>query len=152
MSAIPWRRGRVSCTAAPFSATGAMNAPGGSWRSWGETDAVVNHGFGGATADELLYYYPRNGRPYAPKCWFWRGGPNFYSPDSARKRPLSSPSGFEWAKKDFPEIKIVILAIFDYRSQREEVQPAFAEYNRLCRRLAQLDSQTEYLDINDFFL
>lgn len=118
----------------------------------GETDAVVNHGFGGATADELLYYYPRMVRPYAPKMLVWRGGPNdIFSGLSPEEAFIITQRVFEWAKNDFPEIKIVILAIFDYRSQREEVQPAFAEYNRLCRRLAQSDSQTEYLDINDFF-
>lgn len=43
------------------------------------------------------------------------------------------------------------MAIFDYLSQREEVRPAFAEYNRLCRQYALSESQTVYWDINDFF-
>lgn len=118
----------------------------------GEERPVVNHGFGGATADELLYYYPRMVRPYAPRILVWRGGPNdIFSGLGPEEAWQITQRVFSWAKKDFPAIKIVILAIFDYRSQREEVRPAFAEYNRLCRQFAQSDSQTVYWDINDFF-
>jgi len=35
--------------------------------SGGELE-TVNHGFGGATVDELLYHYPRLVAPYAPKA------------------------------------------------------------------------------------
>lgn len=113
---------------------------------------VVNHGFGGATADELLYYYPRMVRPYAPKVMVWRGGPNdIFSGLGPEEAWLITQRVFAWAKKDFPEIKIVVLAIFDYRSQREEVRPAFAEYNRLSREYVQQDRQAAYLDISEFF-
>lgn len=118
----------------------------------GDEQPVVNHGFGGATADELLYYYPRMVRPYAPRILVWRGGPNdIFSGLGPEEAWQITQRVFSWAKKDFPSIKIVILAIFDYLSQREEVRPAFAEYNRLCRQYALSESQTVYWDINDFF-
>lgn len=39
---------------------------------------AVNHGFGGATADELLYFYPDLVRPCRPSLILWRGGANDY--------------------------------------------------------------------------
>ena len=32
------------------------------------SQAIVNHGFGTSSADDLLYYYDRMVRPYAPRA------------------------------------------------------------------------------------
>jgi lysophospholipase L1-like esterase len=118
----------------------------------GEERAVLNHGFGGATADELLYYYPRMIRPYAPKMIVWRGGPNDLgaglSPEEAWSVSLRV---FEWVKKDFPGIKIVIVGIFDYPSARESMRPLFADYNRYSKAYADANEHVFYADFNDFF-
>lgn len=113
---------------------------------------VINHGFGGGTADEFLYYYPRLIRPYKPSAILWRGGPNdIFSGLSPEESWIISRRVFEWARKDFPDIRIGILNIFDYRSCKEEHRPLFARYNNLASAYAAETGGVSYIDINGFF-
>lgn len=77
------------------------------------SQAVVNHGFGSSTAEELLYYYPRLIKPWEPRALavsivhndrgFW------YSPNEIMTNLAKL---LEYARTDFPGIK---LYLFDCR-------------------------------------
>ena len=72
--------------------------------------AVVNHGFGTSTSEEMLYYYDRMVRPWEPRALvvasFGNDGMYGYSPEetmNAISRML------HWARTDFPGIKLFLL-------------------------------------------
>lgn len=72
--------------------------------------AVVNHGFGTSTAEELLYYYDRMVRPWEPRALvvatYANDGLYAYSPEQVvdvLSRLL------HWARTDFPGIKLYIV-------------------------------------------
>ncbi len=114
---------------------------------------VVNHGFGGATADELLYFYPELARPVKPALILWRGGANdFFCGLTAHDAWQISMRTFEWAKKDFPGVKIAILCVFQHPSCVKEEQRAFyAAYDELAREYARDNEDVYFIDMNEFF-
>ena len=72
--------------------------------------AVVNHGFGTSTSEELLYYYNRMVKPWEPRALvvatyandkMYGYGPNEVINVLARL--------LEWARTDFPGIKLFIV-------------------------------------------
>ena len=72
--------------------------------------AVVNHGFGTSTSEELLYYYDRMVRPWEPRALviatYANDGMYGYSPEQVMDvlaRLLA------WARTDFPGIKLFIV-------------------------------------------
>lgn len=69
--------------------------------------AAVNHGIGGSTAEEALYYYDRLVRPWAPRALVLREFPNDrhkgYSPAEIM---FFYSRIFAWARADFPGIKL----------------------------------------------
>jgi len=72
--------------------------------------AVVNHGFGTSTCEEMLYYYDRMVRPWEPRALvvasFGNDGMYGYSPEqtmNAISRML------HWARTDFPGIKLFLV-------------------------------------------
>ena len=72
--------------------------------------AVVNHGFGTSTSEELLYYYDRMVRPWEPRALviatYANDGMYGYSPEQVMDvlaRLLA------WARTDFPGIKLYIV-------------------------------------------
>ena len=72
--------------------------------------AVVNHGFGTSTCEEMLYYYDRMVRPWEPRALvlasFGNDGMYGYAPEqtiSVVARIL------QWARTDFPGIKLYLM-------------------------------------------
>ncbi len=57
----------------------------------------------------------------------------------------------EWAKADFPDIRIILLGIFDAKCFTAEMQSLAGEYNTLCQLLTAKYEGVSYLDINPFF-
>lgn len=114
---------------------------------------VTNRGFGGATADELLYFYNDLVRPCRPKLILWRGGANDYFRGlTVHDAWEISMRCFEWAKKDFPGVKIVILCVFEHPSCVKEEQRAFYKaYDALAKEYARDNENVYFLDMNDFF-
>ena len=72
--------------------------------------AVVNHGFGTSTSEELLYYYPRMVRPWEPRALViaTRGNDNMYgySPEDTMANVAKL---LQWARVDFPGIRIFLV-------------------------------------------
>lgn len=72
--------------------------------------AVVNHGFGTSTSEELLYYYDRMVRPWAPRALvlatYTNDGMYGYGPEDV----MTNISKIcHWARADFPGIKIFLV-------------------------------------------
>ncbi|MBQ8814774.1 MAG: hypothetical protein IJZ85_09800 [Lachnospiraceae bacterium] len=113
---------------------------------------VVNHGFGGATVDELLYFYRKLVVPYSPKAVIFRIGPNdIFNGFSAEEAWNMAWRLMEFLRADYPGIKLILLCVFDYKSVREEHKTAYAKFNAYQREYAVETDNVWYLDINDFF-
>jgi len=113
---------------------------------------VINHGFGGATVDELLYFYPRLVKPYSPKMMVFRTG---YNEMSQGQTPENAVFLLErlllWAKQDNPGIRLVVLKIFDTRHATDEFFEKIKAYNALLEeRLSGWENVT-VADITPFF-
>ena len=113
---------------------------------------IINHGFGGATIDELLYYYPRLVTPYAPSAIVIRSGYNDIgrglSPEQAMfllKRLVG------WIKVDFPNAPILLMKIFDIKRGDDARFAANQQFNALLEEYAKTLENAAILDINGFF-
>ena len=113
---------------------------------------ITNHGFGGATIDELLYYYPRLVRPYDPSAIVIRSGYNDIgrglSPEQAMfllKRLVG------WIKTDFPDAPILLMKIFDVKRGDDDRFAMNQQFNALLEDYAKTLENAAILDINGFF-
>ena len=71
------------------------------------SQAIVNHGFGTSSADDLLYYYPRLVRPYKPRVLVLATGGNDIGFGYSAKEIMEIQARvIDWAQADFPGIKI----------------------------------------------
>ncbi len=72
--------------------------------------AILNHGFGGSCSDDLLYYYHRLVRPYAPRALVLHIGSNDlgfgYSPAEVMERVGIL---VDWFQTDFPGVPIYLM-------------------------------------------
>lgn len=109
---------------------------------------VRNHGFGGSTAEDALYYYHRLVRPYAPKALVWYEGDNDmpcgYSSDEAA---AISTRVFQWARADFPAIPIVIVPA-KHSHMRDAFKPQQERYNALLRQWTLSHADAYYIDLS----
>lgn len=113
---------------------------------------IINHGFGGATVDELLYYYPRLVTPYAPSAMVIRSGYNDISrglsPEQAMfllKRLVG------WIQTDFPDAPILLMKIFDVKRGDDARFAANQHFNALLEEYGKTLENAAILDINGFF-
>ncbi len=112
----------------------------------------VNHGFGGATIDDLLYYFDRMVRPYTPKSLIIRGGVNdIFKGYAPHETAFLLQRLIEWANTDNPSVRIILLGIFDTKRFTEAEQLLAQQYNSLCRELCNQYDHVFYLDLNPFF-
>ena len=72
--------------------------------------AVVNHGFGTSTSEELLYYYPRMVRPWEPRALvigtYANDNMYGYGPEDVM---TNISKILHWARTDFPGIKLFLV-------------------------------------------
>lgn len=111
---------------------------------------VVNHGFGGATVEELLYYYHRMVLPYAPRAIVFRTGFNDMPHMDAQECMVLTRRLFDWAKNDFPGIKLIAIKGFDHPSAVWENLAKLRQYNRMLDELSENDDQLITIDLNPF--
>lgn len=113
---------------------------------------IVNHGFGGATIDELLYYYDRLVKPYAPSVVVTRTGYNDIGNNLSPEEALFLTQRLiRWLKADFPEVKIFLLPVFDAKIMTPERYADFRRYNKLLTDYTANIENVEIFDINPFF-
>ena len=113
----------------------------------------VNHGFGGATVDELLFYYNRLIRPYEPSDIILRTGINDltkeYTPEETMLLFIRLCA---WIRNDFPKTKIYALPIFDcpmLKQQTELIRPV-REYNQLMLQYTENNDLVIFMDLTPF--
>ena len=71
--------------------------------------AAVNHGFGTSTSEELLYYYDRAVKPWAPRALvIFCHGNDIAAGYSAGEIMFLQARLMEWARRDFPGIRLYV--------------------------------------------
>ncbi len=71
------------------------------------SQAIVNHGFGTSSADDLLYYYDRMVRPYKPRALVLATMSNDIGFGYSAEDTMEILARIiQWAKADFPGIRI----------------------------------------------
>lgn len=112
-----------------------------------------NHGFGGATVDELLYYYPRLVRPYKPEYLVIRSGVNDLSNGYTAEETMTLLTRLtSWYTNDFPNGKIILIPIFDFPNPDFRTHHYIDnrnKFNALCQTVA-AEHQFSLLDLNPF--
>ncbi len=74
------------------------------------TPAILNHGFGTSSADDLLYYYHRMVTPYEPKALALAAGGNDFSFGYTPEEVCQITARvIQYAKADFPEIPVYVF-------------------------------------------
>lgn len=126
---------------------------------------VVNHGFGGATAEELLFYHHRLVRPFAPSALILRGGINDLLNGYSLEQTIDlSERVLAWTRADFPEVRLGVIPAFDcpflavasHIGRRTPFHEAmrthlWSAYNEAMRAFCEADGNAAYLDITPFF-
>lgn len=113
---------------------------------------VINRGFGGATADDLLYHYARLALPTEPKAVIFRMGPNDFSHGFSAEEAWSMAWRLaSFFRTDFPGVKLIFLCAFDFKSLKPEKYHLYHTFNALQKEYAEQTDNAWYLDINDFF-
>ena len=114
------------------------------------SQAIVNHGFGTSTAEELLYYYPRLVRPWEPRALVLKAFGNDtdvgYSPEEIIAL-LSRVC--EYARTDFPGIRIFIFSpkplVADKTAKGFQIW-CMKEFRRLARLYCECHGDAVYVD------
>lgn len=113
---------------------------------------IVNHAFGGAVIDELLYYYPRLVKPYAPRAVVIRSG---YNEICGGMNPRDSVFLLQrlvaWLQVDFPGIRVRIVKTFDCKRDDAALYAKMQEYNRILDETFAGEETVKVLDITPFF-
>ena len=109
--------------------------------------AVINRGFGGSTAEEALYYYPRLIAPLAPSVLVWYEGDNDPMFDYTPSRAFAlSRRVWEKARADFAGCRLVLVGVKDGVGE-EEANRARRAYNRRLQEYASQRSFAVYVDL-----
>lgn len=118
--------------------------------------ACVNHGFGTSTSEELLYYYDRMVRPWAPRALvlmaYANDGMYGYSPEDVM---VNLSKICHWARTDFPGIKLFLVEEHPHPSTKNtKLRPAWNnynnkknKYNELLALYAQTHEDTEVITL-----
>lgn len=113
---------------------------------------IVNHGFGGATADELLYYYPRLVTPYAPKVVVIRSIYNdLHKGLNPEQTILLLERLIVWLKHDDPERVVISLQVNDNKRVDDARMEELRHCNHLMNAMLAQYPGVYSLDINEFF-
>ena len=98
--------------------------------------AAVNHGFGGGTIEEGLYYYDRLVKPWEPRAIVLRFFPNDVGFGYSSSEIVYLLAQFcNRAKADFPDIKLYMCDAMPHQKTMKNVTwQAFAkQYNKLLK-------------------
>lgn len=106
--------------------------------------AIVNHGFGTSTSEELLYYYPRLVRPWEPKALVVATLANdgMYGYD-LQQTMHNLVKLLHWARTDFPGIKLFIV--------EDHPRPSIANTTVPEKWNGSLHKSNEYRDLIRFY-
>ena len=122
------------------------------------SQAVVNHGFGGSTAEEQLYYYPRAVRPWEPRALVLHSfGNDIAYAYSAEEIVFLQTRILDYARTDFPGIRLFYCNVCPALEQREAskaLRRLIKEYDELLEDYCAKHDDVTLVDHNtcpDFF-
>jgi len=106
------------------------------------SSAAINHGMGGSTAEDLLYYYHRMVKPYAPSVLVLATGANDIDQGYSAWEIMNNLARvIDYTRVDFPDIPIYCFTSFPTPKHAGEVSHftrILGEFNILledyCRR------------------
>lgn len=146
----PVEKGKILLYGSSFFANWGYERAKQQWHAASGLE-VVNHGFGGATVEELLYYYHRLVLPYAPKAMVFRTAHNDVWSISAEECFLLTKYLFSWIQNDFPGIRLIAIKPFDTPSSPEKNLVEIHKYNALLDSFVGQVPWFDTVDINPFF-
>lgn len=112
---------------------------------------VENHGIGGGTVDELLYYYGRLVKPYEPRAMVLRAGANDLGRGYSAEETMDMTERLcAWMRKDFPGIRFILMPVFDYRSMagKKKYCDGVRAYNAMLKVYCDKNADADYFDIS----
>lgn len=108
---------------------------------------VTARGFGGSTAEEAFFFYPRLVRPCAPEVLALYVGDNDplagYPPDRAY---VFTERLLRTARTDFPGIRLLLIGV-KYSEGQRDANAMRRDYNRYLRRYASQRTFAQYVDL-----
>ena len=115
--------------------------------------AIVNHGFGTSTAEELLYFYDRMVRPYKPRALVLATGGNDIGYGYSSKEVMEIEARIiDWAKADFPDIKIYCFGavpVLKHKGEKNYATRSRDEYNELLEDYCRRKENVTYVSLVD---
>ena len=116
--------------------------------------ACVNHGFGTSTAEELLYYYDRLVRPWNPRALVTGTlGNDLAAGYSAGEVMTILARVLEWARKDFPGIKLFLTSRSvspNSANPKPDRLNQYQEYDRLLRAYCSVHEDVTLIDYTKY--
>lgn len=110
--------------------------------------AAINHGFGGGTIEEGLYYYDRMVKPYAPRAIVLRFYPNDISFGYSPAEVVYLLAQFcNRAKADFPGVKLYLCDAMPHKRYIDSTlwQNNAHLYNRILREYCNANEDCIYV-------
>jgi len=105
--------------------------------------AAVNHGFGGGTIEEGLYYYNRMVKPWEPRAIVLRFFPNDINYGYSPEEQVYLIAQFcNWARADMPGVKLYLCDAMPHRKYINNMM-----WQRLAKKFNKL--LKEYCDANE---
>lgn len=117
------------------------------------SQAIVNHGFGTSSADDLLYYYDRMVRPYKPRALVLATSGNDIGFGYSAKDIMEILARvIHWAQADFPGIPIFVIGNGPALARVGQVNVYTRlrkEYDVLLRAFCEVTENCTYVDLGN---
>ena len=114
------------------------------------TKGCINHGFGSATAETLLYFYDRLVRPWEPKVLVLKNGGN--DPTSGYS-PIDSffllSRIINYARVDMPGIQFYLSGVHGNYVTKADIALWRDEYNELLKDYSEKHDDCTYVNYTD---
>jgi lysophospholipase L1-like esterase len=110
--------------------------------------AAVNHGFGGGTIEEGLYYYSRMVKPWEPRAIVLRFFPNDVGFGYAPAEIVYLLAQFcNWARADFPDVKLYLCDAMPHKRHisNSTWQRLAKQFNRLLKDYCDANADCTYV-------
>ena len=101
--------------------------------------AILNHGFGTSSADDLLYYYHRMVTPYEPRALVLATGNNDFAMGYTADEVVNIQARvIQYARAEFPEIPIYCFSLVPTQGQKVATGKAAERRDRYDSLLREL--------------
>ncbi len=103
------------------------------------SQAILNHGFGTSSADDLLYYYHRMVTPYEPRALVLAAGNNDFAAGYSADEVIDIQARIiQYARAEFPEIPIYCFSLVPTQGQKVATGEGAVRRDRYDRLLREL--------------